>query len=101
MVYSYHSGWDDGVATMSKGERAKLVISPDFAYGASGVGDMYVPSSHLDQSTTQLQNNHTTTTPRKEFLCSPPFPLSLSLTLFPSLLPYQIGLTFLLLFLSF
>ncbi|KAK3794527.1 hypothetical protein RRG08_003678 [Elysia crispata] len=29
-------GWDEGVSKMSKGERAKLVCSPDFAYGARG-----------------------------------------------------------------
>lgn len=29
-------GWDDGVAQLSVGQRAKLVCSPDFAYGARG-----------------------------------------------------------------
>eukprot|EP01027_Heterolobosea_sp_BB2_P025970 GEZU01039886.1.p1 GENE.GEZU01039886.1~~GEZU01039886.1.p1 ORF type:complete len:109 (-),score=43.91 GEZU01039886.1:184-510(-) len=29
-------GWDEGVAKMSKGERAKLTISPDYGYGARG-----------------------------------------------------------------
>ncbi|XP_002155592.2 peptidyl-prolyl cis-trans isomerase Fkbp12 isoform X1 [Hydra vulgaris] len=29
-------GWDEGVAQMSKGERATLTCSPDYAYGASG-----------------------------------------------------------------
>jgi len=29
-------GWDVGVATMSVGERAKLVISPGWGYGAKG-----------------------------------------------------------------
>jgi len=30
-------GWDEGVAQMSVGERAKLTCTPDFAYGAKGV----------------------------------------------------------------
>jgi len=30
-------GWDDGVAKMSVGQRAKLTISPDMGYGAKGV----------------------------------------------------------------
>jgi FKBP-type peptidyl-prolyl cis-trans isomerase len=29
-------GWDEGVAQMSKGEQAKLTISPDYGYGARG-----------------------------------------------------------------
>ena len=32
-------GWDEGVAQLSKGERAKLICSPDYAYGSRGVGD--------------------------------------------------------------
>ena len=32
-------GWDEGVAQLSKGERAKLICSPDYAYGNKGVGD--------------------------------------------------------------
>ncbi|EQC26172.1 peptidyl-prolyl cis-trans isomerase FKBP1A [Saprolegnia diclina VS20] len=30
-------GWDEGVAQMSKGEKAVLTISSDFGYGARGV----------------------------------------------------------------
>jgi len=30
-------GWDEGVAKMSVGQRAKLTISPDLGYGAQGV----------------------------------------------------------------
>lgn len=29
-------GWDEGVAQMKVGERAKLTCSPDYAYGANG-----------------------------------------------------------------
>lgn len=32
-------GWDEGVAQLSKGERAKLICSPDYAYGDQGVGN--------------------------------------------------------------
>eukprot|EP00891_Asterochloris_glomerata_P009106 jgi/Astpho2/9106/Aster-02758 len=31
-------GWDDGVAQMSKGERANLSIASDYAYGSQDVG---------------------------------------------------------------
>ena len=31
-------GWDDGVAQMSKGERANLRIASDYAYGSQDVG---------------------------------------------------------------
>lgn len=29
-------GWDEGVATMQLGERARLRCTPDYAYGAGG-----------------------------------------------------------------
>ncbi|KAF7979507.1 hypothetical protein HWV62_10897 [Athelia sp. TMB] len=29
-------GWDEGVPQLSKGERAKLTITPDFGYGKGG-----------------------------------------------------------------
>ncbi|KAL7827439.1 hypothetical protein AOLI_G00070130 [Acnodon oligacanthus] len=29
-------GWDEGVAQMSVGQRAKLTCTPDFAYGSKG-----------------------------------------------------------------
>lgn len=29
-------GWDEGVPQMSKGEKAKLICTPDYAYGARG-----------------------------------------------------------------
>ncbi|KAJ1924602.1 hypothetical protein IWQ60_005087 [Tieghemiomyces parasiticus] len=31
-------GWDEGVPQMNVGEKAELTISPDYGYGASGVG---------------------------------------------------------------
>jgi FKBP-type peptidyl-prolyl cis-trans isomerase len=40
-------GWDEGVATMSLGELATLVISPDFGYGARGSGNDIPPNAML------------------------------------------------------
>jgi len=40
-------GWDDGVAKMSVGERAKLTCSPDFAYGERGYPGVIPPSATL------------------------------------------------------
>ena len=40
-------GWDEGVAKMSKGQRAKLTCSPDYAYGANGVGGVIPPNATL------------------------------------------------------
>ncbi|GAB6032775.1 Peptidyl-prolyl cis-trans isomerase fkbp12 [Chamberlinius hualienensis] len=34
-------GWDQGVAQMSVGQRAKLICSPDFAYGSRGHPGIY------------------------------------------------------------
>merc|ERR1711997_607928 len=41
------AGWADGVAKMSKGQRAKLTISPDMGYGAQGVPGAIPPNSTL------------------------------------------------------
>jgi len=40
-------GWDDGVAQMSVGQRAKLICSPDFAYGAKGHPGIIPPNATL------------------------------------------------------
>ncbi|VDL85738.1 unnamed protein product [Schistocephalus solidus] len=40
-------GWDEGLMKMSVGERAKLTISPDYAYGARGVQGVIPPNSTL------------------------------------------------------
>ena len=40
-------GWDEGVAQMSMGQQAKLTCSPDFAYGASGIGGVIPPNATL------------------------------------------------------
>ncbi|KAK9808902.1 hypothetical protein WJX72_006080 [[Myrmecia] bisecta] len=40
-------GWDEGVAQMSKGERAKLTCSPDYAYGSRGAAGVIPPDATL------------------------------------------------------
>jgi len=40
-------GWDEGVATMCKGERASFTIAPDLAYGEAGAGNKIPPNSTL------------------------------------------------------
>ncbi|TGZ75827.1 hypothetical protein CRM22_000166 [Opisthorchis felineus] len=40
-------GWDEGVAQMSKGEKAYLVCSPDYAYGAKGYPGVIPPNATL------------------------------------------------------
>ncbi|KAL5287255.1 FK506-bp2 family protein [Megaselia abdita] len=40
-------GWDEGVAQMSLGQRAKLVCSPDYAYGSRGHPGVIPPNATL------------------------------------------------------
>ncbi|KAG0010174.1 FK506 binding protein proline rotamase rapamycin-binding protein [Entomortierella chlamydospora] len=40
-------GWDEGVPEMSLGERAKLVITSDYGYGAHGVPGLIPPNATL------------------------------------------------------
>jgi len=40
-------GWDQGVAQMSVGQRAKLICSPDFAYGHKGHPGIIPPNATL------------------------------------------------------
>ena len=35
-------GWDEGVAQMSKGQRADLTCTPDYAYGPRGAAGVSV-----------------------------------------------------------
>ena len=39
--------WDEGFAQLSKGQRAKLTCSPDYAYGARGAGGVIPPNATL------------------------------------------------------
>ncbi|KAF5356094.1 hypothetical protein D9756_004386 [Leucocoprinus leucothites] len=36
-------GWDEGVPKLSLGQKAKLIISSDFGYGARGAGGGSIP----------------------------------------------------------
>jgi len=40
-------GWDIGIASMVVGERAELVLTPEYAYGESGAGNSIPPNSTL------------------------------------------------------
>ncbi|WFD00658.1 Nuclear transport factor 2 [Malassezia yamatoensis] len=40
-------GWDEGVLQMSLGERAKLIVSPDYGYGPRGFPPVIPPNSTL------------------------------------------------------
>ena len=40
-------GWDQGVAQMSKGEKAQLTISHDLAYGPDGIPGTIPPKATL------------------------------------------------------
>lgn len=49
LILPFGAGWDEGVMTMSVGERALFVISPSWAYGESGIDPVYrsLPLSSL------------------------------------------------------
>ncbi|XP_042740683.1 peptidyl-prolyl cis-trans isomerase FKBP1A isoform X1 [Lagopus leucura] len=40
-------GWEEGVAQMSVGQRAKMTISPDYAYGSTGHPGIIPPNATL------------------------------------------------------
>ena len=40
-------GWDEGVAQLSVGQRARLICSPDYAYGSRGHPGVIPPNATL------------------------------------------------------
>jgi len=40
-------GWDEGVVRLSKGEKALLIVTPDYAYGARGFPPFIPPNATL------------------------------------------------------
>jgi len=40
-------GWDEGLASMKKGEKARLLIPAELGYGARGAGAVIPPNANL------------------------------------------------------
>lgn len=40
-------GWEQGILGMKKGEKRKLTVGPDLAYGSSGIGGVIPPNATL------------------------------------------------------
>jgi FKBP-type peptidyl-prolyl cis-trans isomerase len=40
-------GWDEGVATMKKGEKSKFTLAPEYGYGADGAPPDIPPQATL------------------------------------------------------
>lgn len=50
-------GWDEGVIQMSLGEKARLHITSDYGYGASGAGGVIPPNADLNFDVELLKIN--------------------------------------------
>jgi len=50
-------GWDEGVVQLSIGEKANLICTPDFAYGARGFPPVIPPNSTLKFEVELLEIN--------------------------------------------
>ncbi len=50
-------GWDEGVLTMSVGEKAMLRITSDYAYGPRGAGGVIPPNADLNFEVELLRLN--------------------------------------------
>jgi FKBP-type peptidyl-prolyl cis-trans isomerase len=48
VIFYLFKGWDEGVMTMSLGEKATLHISSDYGYGTNGAGGVIPPNADLD-----------------------------------------------------
>ena len=40
-------GWDEGICQLQKGQKAKLICPPDYAYGSRGAGGVIPPGATL------------------------------------------------------
>ena len=40
-------GWDEGICQLQKGQKAKLICPPDYAYGSRGAGGVIPPNTTL------------------------------------------------------
>lgn len=52
-------GWDEGVMTMSIGEKSILRITSDYGYGSRGAGDVIPPHADLNFEVELLEINGT------------------------------------------
>jgi FK506-binding protein 1 len=47
-------GWDEGVSQLSLGEKARIIMTPDVAYGARGIPGLIPPNATLFLEVTLL-----------------------------------------------
>ena len=47
-IFQLHVQWDEGLMTMSKGEKAELTIEPEWGYGKKGNIDAKYPLLTLE-----------------------------------------------------